>query len=151
MKQILLYFLYQFDRLKEAFGSPGVTVQYPYVHKKLSLLAKTSLRLDITECTGCLKCKEVCPVDAISIDTKELVDQIILPTSSNGCLFERKVLQMNVDYGRCIFCGICIERCEPEALSLSRDLPPVETKASGLIDNLVKTKELPKTTWGENP
>ena len=147
MKLFLRYFFYRLRRLREVYSAPSLTVQYPFVKRRSHLFSRNSLRLEAKECTGCLKCESVCPAAAISIETKDFVDELVLPVSSNGYIFERKVVQMRVDYGKCIFCVMCVDECRPQALLVNRELPPVAGQSRELVDNLIKTKELPKIAW----
>ncbi len=54
-----------------------------------------------TDCTGCEKCKEVCPMNAISGE----------PTQ-----------QHHVDFNKCIGCGLCAKVCESEAITMAFSL-----------------------------
>ncbi len=61
---------------------------------------------DIDICTGCRDCEKSCPVQSISIDTQD---------NPNG--LKKWVAKFDIDYGRCVFCGLCVEVCEPGSLS----------------------------------
>lgn len=54
-----------------------------------------------TDCTGCGKCKEVCPADVI--------------TGDNG-------QQHKVDISKCIGCALCYNRCEQNAITMAFSL-----------------------------
>lgn len=54
--------------------------------------------VDENECTGCEACEEICPMDAVKMDEKEIIAAV------------------NLD--RCIGCGLCVTACEFEAISL---------------------------------
>jgi Fe-S-cluster-containing hydrogenase component 2 len=51
--------------------------------------------VDQEKCTGCGKCEEVCPVEAIEMASDKAV----------------------VDEEACVDCGTCIEECPEEAIS----------------------------------
>jgi ferredoxin len=51
--------------------------------------------LNEDKCTGCGNCKEVCPVEAITVESKAQIQEDV-----------------------CIECGACVEECPEEALSL---------------------------------
>ncbi len=53
---------------------------------------------------GCADCAEICPTQAIT-----MVD----PAGAD--------LRLEVDYGRCVVCQLCIEACPTEAMMASRD------------------------------
>ena len=55
-----------------------------------------SAKVDTEKCTGCGACKEICPVEAITI-----VDDVAV-----------------VDESTCIDCGQCVEECPVDAITL---------------------------------
>ena len=70
-------------------------------------LVNTNFRavVDDEACTGCQACEEICPMDAVEMDTQRLVAQI--------------------DQERCIGCGLCVTACEFDAASL-KNKPEME-------------------------
>ncbi|MCX6644738.1 MAG: NADH-quinone oxidoreductase subunit I [bacterium] len=82
-----------------------ITVQYPEqkipidstYRAKLSLLFEPGTGADI--CISCLQCKNICPVECITIIPK--VDE-------NK---KRHVGTFDVDLSKCLFCGMCEEVC----------------------------------------
>jgi len=69
-------------------------------------------------CTGCSKCVEVCPVEAMS-----------LVSANDEKKPKRKIAKLNVD--RCLGCGVCVNTCRNSALLLKslekRVLTPVNS------------------------
>ena len=151
MTEIFEFFVYRIRRFFEIVMVPSVTIQYPFVKKQIPVLSRSSLRLDQAECTGCLSCQTTCPVDAVSVTTKEFTDEIVVPNASNGTLFERQLVQLEIDYRRCLFCNICVEACETKALTYGREPAPVEVKLDALVKKLVLAKAFPKNIWQEGP
>jgi NADH-quinone oxidoreductase subunit I len=64
---------------------------------------------DIERCTGCRECEIVCPTQCISIETE--------PGSDASKIW---VSTFDVDFSRCIFCGLCVEVCQPVSLVHTR-------------------------------
>lgn len=71
-------------------------------------------RVDADECTGCRACEEICPMDAIRVDSDVAA----------------------VDLDRCIGCGLCVTVCGFDAVSLQdkKETEKIEPPA-----NLVET------------
>ncbi len=87
-----------------------VTEQYPDPISSRSaedLPARTRGLLfnKIEKCTGCSECEKVCPTRAIFLECEEGYD-----TSRPW------VSIFNIDFSRCVFCGMCVEVCEPQSL-----------------------------------
>lgn len=64
---------------------------------------------DIERCTGCRECERICPTQAIYVGTE--------PGADNNKLW---VSAFDIDFARCIFCGLCTEVCEPASLTHTR-------------------------------
>ncbi|MCP4670953.1 MAG: 4Fe-4S dicluster domain-containing protein [Desulfobacula sp.] len=75
--------------------------------------------VDQDECTGCQACEEICPMDAIEMDDKNIVAMV------------------NLD--RCIGCGLCVTVCEFDAMSLTdkKETDKIEPPAK-LMDTYMK-------------
>ncbi len=64
---------------------------------------------DIERCTGCNECANVCPTDCITVE-KQL--------GANAA--KVWVSTFDIDFSRCVFCGLCVEVCQPQSLSHTR-------------------------------
>ena len=96
-----------------------ITIEYPYVMKAWVPLARTRLRNYIPDCIGCYDCAEICPVEAIGIDTESLEgDQH--PHTTKGVPFQKLVTGYRIDYGRCTLCGLCVSVCPTASLSFDK-------------------------------
>jgi formate hydrogenlyase subunit 6/NADH:ubiquinone oxidoreductase subunit I len=60
---------------------------------------------DIERCTGCKECEHVCPVSCITVESE--------PEANPAKIW---VSVFDVDVSRCIFCGLCVEACQPGSL-----------------------------------
>ncbi len=60
---------------------------------------------DIERCTGCRECELTCPVQCIGIAAEPGAESEKLWVSS-----------FKIDFSKCVFCGLCVESCEPQSL-----------------------------------
>lgn len=60
---------------------------------------------DIERCTGCRECEEVCPTDCFTVETRPGPDAAKVWVS-----------RFDIDFSRCVFCGLCVEVCQPQSL-----------------------------------
>ena len=86
---------------------PPITVQYP----EEKLLVSRRIRGNELvwypdKCTGCATCAKSCPQGNIEIVT-HIGDE-------NSYVVDK----FEVDTGRCMFCGLCVESCPYEALAM---------------------------------
>ncbi len=86
-----------------------------------------------SRCTSCMICVRECPVWCISLSSHPQVsDQ---PVSGRGRTRSHNILDdFRIDYGLCIYCGMCIEECPFDALVWVDGNHPAHTEC-----NLVAT------------
>jgi NADH-quinone oxidoreductase chain I len=91
------------------FFTRPVTMKYPEEKREPFLRYRGAhiLRRDENGkemCVACCLCARVCPADVITIEIAE---------GENG---ERYPKRFDIDMGRCIFCGYCVEACPKAAI-----------------------------------
>jgi NADH-quinone oxidoreductase chain I len=108
-----------FNALRKGFGltfktmfRPAVTTQYPEVKRPTQPRFHGRHQLNrhpdgLEKCVGCELCAWACPADAIFV---EGADNTPDARYSPG---ERYGVDYQINYLRCIFCGLCIEACPP--------------------------------------
>ena len=75
--------------------------------------------IDADKCTGCSKCAEVCPVEAMAM------------TSANDSNKPKKKVA-RLDAELCLGCGVCVRNCSKDALSLTEREQRVITPLNGV-------------------
>lgn len=117
----------------DIFDKPGAAPTYRGLHTN-----------DLELCVGCATCEEICPTSAIT-----MVDG---PNTGEG----KKGVIPVIDYGRCCYCGFCVDVCTSRSLSMSRDYlmivdNPIEKLGMNEIEHVVSTfKVKPDETHGDN-
>ena len=109
--------------LKTAFRKP-VTDQYPDPGKRRQV-AKRYMGFpallwdyDVPEpyCTGCMVCVRACPTQCMSA---QMTDN---PRFSEETSRRRKIIEeFEINLGRCILCGICVDVCNFDAIEMSHE------------------------------
>lgn len=68
--------------------------------------------LFLDKCTGCQLCAIACDGVAVAIDMQKV---------QKGKPQNKKDIWPAVDYGRCVFCGLCVDACPFDALYMTND------------------------------
>ena len=109
--------------LKTTFRRP-VTAQYPDPKKRQQVAYRymgfPALLWDneVTEpyCTGCMVCIRDCPTQCM---TAHMMDN---PQFEAGESRRRKIInEFEINLGRCILCGICVDVCNFDAIEMSHE------------------------------
>ncbi len=87
------------------------TVRLPFEKKEAADRERGLHANDLDLCIGCGNCAKICNCEAI-----EMVEVEGVPDGPG-----RTTLRPRVDYGRCSFCGQCVDVCPTGSLKLSRD------------------------------
>lgn len=124
-------------RLKFLSKKQVATVEFPYVVKHSPQNARVSLRNNFSECTGCHKCEEVCPLRSIEITSEDFPSKEKTPKTSRGVIFEKRVTSFKIDFSTCISCGICVETCPTSSLTTDKNFVQPRTDGRHLKIDLV--------------
>ena len=115
------------------FDKPGASPTYRGFHTN-----------DLELCVGCATCEEICPTSAIT-----MIDG---PNTGEG----KKGVIPVIDYGRCCYCGFCVDVCTSRSLSMSREYlkivdNPIEKLGMNEIAHVVKAFTVkPDDTLSDN-
>lgn len=91
----------------------GVTIFYPEERRNLALRTRTRHRLTKRQdgsprCVACMMCETVCPARCIYIVAEGHPDPDI----------EKRPASFDIDLGKCIYCGFCVEACPEDAVRM---------------------------------
>jgi NADH-quinone oxidoreductase subunit I len=82
------------------------------------------------KCTSCMLCVRECPTWCITLQARTELDPDALPVGGGRKERTRNVLEtFEIDYGLCMYCGICVEVCPFDALEWQAD--PADPATSG--------------------
>jgi len=88
-------------------------------------------------CTGCASCAKYCPLGIIEIVTD--------PSGSAIQEGEKYALEVfDIDIGRCMFCGLCVEACPYDALHMGSGFEEGTYKRGELVIDKTRLNESPK-------
>jgi NADH-quinone oxidoreductase subunit I len=116
-----------FDALWKGFGltfktmfRPIVTIQYPERKREPEPRFHGRHVLNrhpdgLEKCVGCELCAWVCPADAIYVQGEDNTPQARYSPA------ERYAADYQINYLRCILCGLCIEACPTRALTMTHE------------------------------
>ncbi len=105
-------------------GRKPVTAEYPEPEKRLEVQERymgfPALTWDgeVNEpyCTGCMVCIRNCPTQCMSAQMKDN------PLHAEGKSRRRKIIdEFEINLGRCILCGICVDVCNFDAIEMSHE------------------------------
>ena len=93
-------------------------------------------------CTGCASCAKFCPLGIIRIVTQPSGDAM-----QEGEKYAIEVF--DIDIGRCMFCGLCVEACPYDALHMGSGFEEGQYRRADLVIGMERLTEAPKhpSTW----
>ena len=89
----------------------------------------------LEKCVGCELCAWACPADAIYVEGASNVDGTSDGSAESGRFSpgERYGRVYQINYLRCILCGLCIEACPTRALTMTNEYELADNNRADLI------------------
>ena len=126
-----------------SFFRPVVTADYPKKHLPVNprFMGFPVLIWDekVVEpyCTGCMVCIRNCPTQCMGATMKDN------PLFAEGKSTRRKIVdEFEINLGRCILCGICVEVCNFDAIEMSHEHELSVVARNGNRANLERLLEM---------
>ena len=132
--------------LKTALRKP-VTDQYPDPEQRRQVAPRYMgfpallWDYDVPEpyCTGCMVCIRACPTQCMSA---EMMDN---PKHAEATSRRRKIVDtFEINLGRCILCGICVDVCNFDAIEMSHDHELSKYERNGNRVDLIELLDMGK-------
>jgi NADH-quinone oxidoreductase subunit I len=121
----------------------AVTVQYPHVKEDITARSRGVISLVEDNCTVCMLCARQCPDWCIYIEGHKDKEP---PRREGGKpRTVSKLDRFDIDYGLCMYCGICVEVCPFDALHWSPEFEYSEPHISDLLHDKVRLGQWEQT------
>lgn len=131
-----------------AMFDPRTTIQYPDVNiqgarlpdgyrgdlSPMSDRYRGFLHVDMDLCITCLVCEEECPIDCIVIEERRCEKvNVVSKTTGRRTLRVKEATRFDIDIGKCMYCGLCVEPCPTGAIHFTKEF----ARAVSDLDQLV--------------
>jgi NADH-quinone oxidoreductase subunit I len=127
------YWFRTYDSQRRTF-----TEQYEYPELPVSVAPRYRgfHRYDLTTCIACEACSRACPANCIYIGKERVAGR-------KGF----QITEFTIDYGKCLFCAICVEACLSDSLLMGSTYDLSCFSRDGCV---VDFSRLPlETAWGQ--
>ena len=89
-------------------------------------------------CTSCMLCVRECPTWCITLSAHQ---EVVTEPGARRPRTANVLDEFSIDWGLCMYCGICVEVCPFDALAWRADPVPATARSDGLrhgIDQLAE-------------
>ena len=121
--------------LRYVYAVKEVTIQYPEEKEELPEISRSRLFNDVLNCTSCLQCASICPVDCIYITATKRAKDAPKVAAEDGTPIRMDLQQYTIDTALCCYCGLCTTVCPTNCITHSTDYEYSEFMLDGLKYN----------------
>ena len=124
-------------------GRKPFTVQYPEQHaSQHARFRGQEFTWYEDRCTGCASCAKYCPLGIIRIVTDPHGGD-----EQDGGSYRIDVF--DIDQGRCMYCGLCVEACPYDALHMGSSFEASQYTRADLVVNveMLRKRDKHPSTW----
>ncbi len=89
------------EAFKQAIRPDRITIEYPRERRRYPETFRGFIIFNAEKCISCFRCAQICPANAIQMESYEK-------------------MYPSIDYAKCIFCHFCVDSCPTGALSTSK-------------------------------
>ncbi len=125
------------NRLQTLRKHRSTTIEFPFVQRQPPQGTRGSLKNNFADCIGCHRCEQVCPVQCLNIISEDFSIKELAPRTSGGVIFEKRVTSFNIDFTKCVNCGVCVDECPTGSLTNDRHFVVPRFKPKNLHVDLV--------------
>ena len=138
-----------FKAITETVTKGAQTTQYPHEKEPPAARSRGVIALREDNCTVCMLCVRSCPDWCIYIEGHK---EKAPPRRAGGKpRTVSKLDRFDIDYGLCMYCGICVEVCPFDALFWSPEFEYSESNISKLLHDKRKLGEWMETVPEPEP
>ncbi len=117
--------------------TPAVTVQYPDARMAIPERGRNRLYVNMDDCIGCNQCAMACPVNCITLETAKALPTEDLGVTSTGQKKRLWLVQFDIDFGKCCYCGLCVPPCPTECIYMTDVYEFSEYDRKDLVYNFI--------------
>ncbi len=120
---VTLSYLFRRPMTVQYAGPEKAVEKGDFVQHTLPSRYRGFLEADLAICTACQACERNCPIQVIAIEVEKD------PANPK----QRVMTRFDIDEGKCMFCGLCVESCPTGSLVFTREFEGAQRHLANLV------------------